>query len=48
MIETNMYRKHATNRAHLTFIFIFEVGITNFQYKYLNQINGSLNINVEK
>ena len=43
------YRKQATNRAHLTFIFSsFEVGTTIFQLWYLNKINGSLNISAEK
>ena len=44
-----LYREHATNRAHLTLNFLFcEVGITIFQFWYLNKINGSLDISVEK
>ena len=45
----SIYRKQATNHADLTLIFLFfEVGTTVFQIWYFNEINGSLDISVEK
>ena len=43
------YRKQATNRVDLTLIFLFfNVGTIISQFRYLNKMNGSLNISAEK